>query len=76
MSIMDLAAWSLIIGLSLVAVGGLLIWAYGSTLRSHMSASKGAVSARRSFIGVLIYSVAMIVVGGVVILQGSFSLLS
>jgi hypothetical protein len=76
MSIMDLGAWSLIIGLSLVSVGGLLIWAYGSTLRSHISGAKGAVAARRSFVGVLIYSVIMIVVGGVVMLQGSFSLLT
>jgi hypothetical protein len=80
MSIMDLAAWSLIAGLSLISVGGLLIWAYGDALQAkeYQSTAKGsaAVAARRSFVNVLIYSVVMIVVGMVLLLQGTFFLLN
>jgi hypothetical protein len=36
MSILDRAAWSLILGLSLMIVGGLMLWAYGSRRRSSM----------------------------------------
>ena len=80
MSIMDLAAWSLIAGLSLISVGGLLIWAYGDSLQAKeyqgLVKGAGAVAARRSFVNVLIYSVVMIVVGMVMLLQGTFFLLN
>ena len=77
MSIMDLAAWSLIIGLSLISVGGLLIWAYGDSLQaSKPSGAQAVVAARKNFMGLLIYSVAMVVVGLVLMLQGSFFLLN
>jgi hypothetical protein len=78
MSIMDLAAWSLIAGLSFISVGGLLIWAYGNSMQGkdyqRVAAGK-AMAARKSFTSVLMYSAVMIVVGLGFLLQGTFFLL-
>ncbi|HVY12092.1 MAG TPA: hypothetical protein VHB73_00845 [Alphaproteobacteria bacterium] len=76
MSMMDIAAWSLIAGLSFLSVGGLLIWTYGDCLQSSRPAqSHAAVNARKNFMGVLIYSVAMTVAGLGMLVQGTFFLL-
>ncbi|MBI3418978.1 MAG: hypothetical protein HY053_02445 [Proteobacteria bacterium] len=77
MSIMDIAAWSLIGGLSLISVGGLLIWAYGDSLQVRQpGGGRTAVAARMNFMGVLIYSVVMIIVGMALLLHGTFFLLN
>ncbi len=76
MSIMDMTAWSLIAGLSLIAVGGLLIWAYGNALEgkdyARIVLTPASTLARRKFMGVLIYSVVMLVAGLVLLAYGSF----
>ncbi len=79
MSIMDWAAWCVIIGISCVAIGGLMLWAYGDSMRLWLD-RKGAddeatLAGRRQFTGVLIYSMVLIVVGLAFLAQGTLFLL-
>jgi hypothetical protein len=75
---MDWAAWCVIIGLSFTAIGGLLVWAYGSSIRLWVHSTvgdAGGVASRKQFTGVLIYSVVMIVLGLGCLAQGSILIL-
>lgn len=80
MSIMDWAAWCVIIGLSSIAIGGLLIWAYGDAMKvwteRRPADDSSGVIARKQFTGVLIYSMVMIVVGLGSLVQGTLYVLA
>ena len=78
MGIMDLAAWSVIVGLSCIAVGGLLLWTYGEALRLKPYAEMADsvhVAARKRFLGNLAYSAILIVFGLCFLVQGTFFVL-
>jgi hypothetical protein len=79
MSNMDWSAWCVIIGLSAIAMGGLVLWAYGDSIQLWLTRktadNQEALSSRRRFTGVLIYSAVMIVVGFGLLVQGSVMLL-
>lgn len=78
MGIMDWAAWSLIAGLSFLSIGGLLIWTYGDSINARRTAGleldAQAIIARRRYAGLLIYGVALIVLGLGCLFQGSLFL--
>jgi hypothetical protein len=77
MGIMDLAAWCVIIGLSFISIGGLLLWTYGETLNTRRTEANdmAALVSKRRFSGVLIYSVALIMLGLGSLVQGTLFIL-
>ncbi len=78
MGLMDWNGWSIIFGLSFLSVGGLLVWAYGDSMRfwEGRTPSREERVMRLRFNGVIIYSTIMIVAGIVMLAGGTFALLS
>jgi hypothetical protein len=73
MAIMDWAAWCVIAGLSFLSIGGLLIWAYGDSLSPKKAPVNfvGQADSRPNFMGVIVYGIALIVMGLGCLVQGT-----
>lgn len=73
MAIMDWAAWCVIAGLSFLSIGGLLIWAYGDSMNPRKVEVNLAGSANKppSFMGVIVYGIALMVLGLGCLVQGT-----
>ncbi|MDX1922362.1 MAG: hypothetical protein SFW65_04450 [Alphaproteobacteria bacterium] len=78
MAIMDWAAWCVIAGLSFLSIGGLLIWAYGDSMNPKKveAGLAGMTSKRPSFMGVIVYGIALMVVGLGCLVQGTLFLMN
>jgi len=76
MPVTQLAAWSVILGLSLMSVGGLVLWAYGARRVRHAIAAAGPeAEATRNFHAHLvrwffIYGMFVIVLGAALLFWG------
>lgn len=78
MAIMDWAAWCVIAGLSFLSIGGLLIWAYGDSLnpkKIEVSLSLSNSTPKPNFMGVIVYGVALMVLGLGCLVQGTLFIL-
>jgi hypothetical protein len=78
MAIMDWAAWCVIAGLSFLSIGGLLLWAYGDSMNPK-KADAGLVQTktdRPDFMGVIVYSLALMVLGLGCLVQGTLFIMS
>lgn len=74
MAIMDWAAWCVIAGLSFLSIGGLLIWAYGDSMnpkKVQVSLALSDGAAKPSFMGVIVYGIALMVIGLGSLVQGT-----
>ena len=78
MAIMDWAAWCVIAGLSFLSIGGLLLWAYGDSMNpkkaeAMLTQSRGD---RPNFMGVIVYSIALMVLGLGCLVQGTLFIMN
>lgn len=73
MAIMDWAAWCVIAGLSFLSIGGLLIWAYGDSMNPRKIEVGLGVTGNKppSFMGVIVYGIALMVLGLGCLVQGT-----
>ena len=78
MAIMDWAAWCVIAGLSFLSIGGLLIWAYGDSMNPRKVDAGFDVSSgkRPNFMGVIVYGIALMVLGLGCLVQGTLFIMA
>ncbi len=78
MAIMDWAAWCVIAGLSFLSIGGLLLWAYGDSMNPEKAdAGLSSINSKRpSFMGVIVYGIALMVLGLGCLVQGTLFLIN
>lgn len=75
MSVSQLAAWSVILGLSLMTVGGLILWAYGARRTRNVTASGVEAEATQNFHTRLVrwffvYGVSVVIAGAALLFWG------
>ncbi len=74
MAIMDWAAWCVIAGLSFLSIGGLLLWAYGDSMnpkKIQVSLALSSDAAKSNFMGVIVYGIALMMIGLGCLVQGT-----